>query len=133
MLTGSCLCGGIRYKIKSELGDIMQCHCQNCRKANGAAFAVNAGIPKNAFSLLKGQELVSEYESTPGVFRAFCQRCASPLYSRRPSMPDILRLRIGTLDTKIDKTPSFHIFVDSKAEWHNICDDTPQHKEFPTS
>ena len=28
---GSCLCQGIRYEIKGDIGDIIQCHCQRCR------------------------------------------------------------------------------------------------------
>ncbi|MCW4628485.1 GFA family protein [Marinomonas rhodophyticola] len=56
MLSGSCLCNGVQYEIKGELGDIMQCHCQKCRKANGSAFAANAAIPTTAFALLKGKE-----------------------------------------------------------------------------
>ena len=24
---GSCLCGGIRYEIQGEIGEIVQCHC----------------------------------------------------------------------------------------------------------
>lgn len=133
MLSGSCLCNGIQYEIKGELGDIMQCHCQKCRKANGSAFATNAAIPTTAFTLLKGKELLAEYESTPGVFRVFCKQCASPLYSQRPHMPELLRLRIGTLDTKISGKPSSHIFVGSKAEWHEICGDIPQYEERPVA
>jgi hypothetical protein len=131
MLSGSCLCNGVQYEIRGDLGDIMKCHCQKCRKANGSAFAVNAAIPTTAFVLLKGKELLAEYESTPGVFRVFCKTCASPLYSRRPHMPELLRLRIGTLDTKIDGKPSSHIFVGSKAEWYDIGDDKPQYEERP--
>jgi hypothetical protein len=133
MLKGSCLCNGIQYEIKSELGGIMQCHCQKCRKANGTAFATNAAIPTSAFSYVKGEELVGEYESTPGVFRVFCTRCASPLYSRRPGEPEALRLRIGTLDTPIETKPSMHIFVGSKAEWDEVTDNIPQYHERPVS
>ena len=39
MLKGSCLCGGIRYEIDAELGPVTNCHCSQCRKAAGAAFA----------------------------------------------------------------------------------------------
>ena len=60
MLSGSCLCNGIQYEIKGELGDIMQCHCQKCRKANGSAFAANAAIPTTAFTLLRGKALLGE-------------------------------------------------------------------------
>lgn len=133
MLKGSCLCNGIQYEIDSELGKIMQCHCQKCRKANGSAFAVNAPIPTQSFKYIKGEELTSEFESTPGVFRVFCSRCASPLYSRRPAEPEILRLRIGTLDTPLTTKPAMHIFVGSKAEWNEVTDNIPQYDERPIS
>jgi len=39
---------------------------------------------------------------------------------------DVLRLRLGTLDTPITATPSYHIYCDSKAEWWTIDDDVTQ-------
>lgn len=38
-LTGSCLCGAVRYAISGGFAFIGNCHCSICRKANGAAFA----------------------------------------------------------------------------------------------
>jgi hypothetical protein len=129
MLKGSCLCGSIHYEIHGELGAIVMCHCGKCRKANGSAFATNAPMDTSAFKLVKGQ--VSEFESTPGVFRVFCRDCGSPLYSRRTRFPDIIRLRIGTLDTTIDSKPTAHIYAGSKAEWEDICDELPQYEKLP--
>ena len=83
------------------------------------------------FHFVKGKELVSEFESSPGVFRTFCKQCGSPLYSRRPSQPELLRLRIGTLDTPVEVKPIAHIFVGSKASWDEIHDDIPQYAERP--
>ncbi len=131
MLSGSCLCNGIQYEIDGDLGQAMICHCGKCRKSNGSAFAVNAAIKVDEFRLLKGQALVGEFESTPGVFRTFCKNCGSPLYSRRPSMPDIYRLRIGTLDTDVQVKPVAHIFMGSKASWDEAHDDIPQYDERP--
>ena len=131
MLKGSCLCRGIQYEIDATIEKVLQCHCKNCRKANGSAFATNTFIPSAAFTYLKGQELTKEFESSPGVFRVFCSQCASPLYSRRPSEPEAFRLRIGTLDTPIDVKSAMHIFVDSKAEWEDITGDIPQYGTWP--
>lgn len=131
MLKGSCLCDGIHYEIDGDLGPTMICHCGKCRKSNGSAFAVNAVVNVSEFHIVKGQELVAEFESTPGVFRTFCKQCGSPLFSRRPSMPDVYRLRIGTLDTPVDVKPAAHIFVGSKAGWDCINDDIPQYDERP--
>ena len=131
MLKGSCLCNAIQYEIHGELGPTMMCHCSKCRKANGSAYAVNAVVKTDEFHFVKGKEFVTEFESTPGVFRSFCKQCGSPLYSRRPSQPDLLRLRIGTLDTPVDVKPLAHIFVGSKASWDEIHDDIPQYEERP--
>lgn len=131
MLKGSCLCGAVTYELRSELGPIVMCHCAKCRKANGSAFATNSPVATKDFSLTRGKEALAEFESTPGVFRVFCQHCASPLYSRRPSEPERIRLRIGTLDTPIESKPTAHIFVASKAEWDDICDALPQYAQRP--
>ena len=131
MLKGSCLCNSIQYEIHGELGPTMMCHCSKCRKANGSAYAVNAAVKTDEFHFVKGKELVSEFESSPGVFRTFCKQCGSPLYSRRPSQPELLRLRIGTLDTPVAVKPIAHIFVGSKASWDEIHDDIPQYEERP--
>lgn len=131
MLKGSCLCNSIQYEIHGELGPTMMCHCSKCRKANGSAFAVNSAVKSEEFRFVKGKEFVSEFESTPGVFRTFCKRCGTPLFSRRPSQPELLRLRIGSLDTPVDVKPLAHIFVGSKAAWDEIHDAIPQYDERP--
>jgi hypothetical protein len=130
MLKGSCQCGAVHYEV-ARLGVVVMCHCSKCRKANGTAFATNSPIEASDFRLLKGADAIKEYESSPGVFRVFCGTCASPLYSRRPAHPNMLRLRIGTLDTPIDSKPSMHIYVGSKAEWEEIHDDLPKHEDRP--
>ncbi|SFK40166.1 GFA family protein [Methylophaga sulfidovorans] len=131
MLKGSCLCQSVQYEIDDELGPTMICHCENCRKTSGSAYAINAAVETSHFHLKTGMDAVAEYESSPGVFRVFCQHCGSQLYSKRATMPEIIRLRLGTLDTVVDIKPQAHIFVSSKAAWHQICDDIPQFAERP--
>lgn len=131
-LTGSCLCQGIRYEVSGKgLGDIMLCHCQRCRKANGTAYAANAPVHVHDFKIISGEHLLQTYQSTPITQRSFCRECGSPIISLRMDAPELYRLRIGTLDTKIEQTPKLHIFTASKAEWENICDELPQYAERP--
>ena len=127
LLKGSCLCGNIRFEYSGELGSITQCHCIQCRKSNGTAFAANCSIDRSQFNIVDGEDSIKEYESTTGKYRAFCNNCGSPIYSRRDSLPDKLRLRIGLVDSEIDQKPAFHIFIASKAEWYEICDEIPQY------
>ena len=124
---GSCLCGGVRYEYTGTFGQFVYCHCGQCRKAQGSAFASNAPVEEDKFRLVAGAELLQRYESSPGKQRVFCGRCGSPVYSRTDARPGVLRLRMGTLDTPPGKKPEAHIFAASKAEWYDILDGLPRH------
>lgn len=127
MITGSCLCGGVRLRVDGRLGPAGFCHCSQCRRANGSAFASNAPVRTKYLALeTERDDLVREYESSPGKFRAFCARCGSPLYSRRDSEPEIRRLRLGLLDGDPGRRPAAHVWVGSKAPWYEISDALPR-------
>lgn len=129
---GSCLCGAVTYQISGELGDGYYCHCRRCRKASGSAFASNMRIAPEQFTLLTGQEsLKSYYHAETGLTRKFCSQCGSPIVSER-TVPAMMAVRLGTLDTPLAKGPRAHIFVGSKAEWEVITDDLPRYAERPT-
>ncbi len=125
-LTGSCLCGAVRFAIHGKLGPAANCHCGTCRKAQGGAFVSNAPVRRKYFELRAGGDAVTEYQSSPGKWRGFCRTCGSPVWSRRESDPDILRLRLGTIDGDPGRPPLAHIWVSEKAPWFEITDDLPQ-------
>ena len=126
---GSCLCGGIRYEVHGEIGEIIQCHCQRCRKSNGTAFATNAPVKKRDFKIVQGESLLKKFASSALAERCFCEACGSPIMSIKKDTPEYYRLRIGTLDTPIQHRPSMHIFTADKAEWDEICDGLPQYDQ----
>ena len=129
MYTGQCLCGGIRFEIDSELAPIQICYCKQCQRAQGTVFATNAPVAVSAFRLTRGSELIRSYESSPGKERCFCGVCGSPLYSKRESLPDVLRIRVGLLDGELATQPVAHFHTRSKPNWWRINDDLPQHAE----
>jgi hypothetical protein len=129
VIEGSCLCGGIRYEYDGEIGEISICHCSQCRKAHGSAFAAVSPVDAAKFRLLAGAELLKEYRSSPGKARVFCSRCGSPLYSAHDHLPEVKRLRLGTVDTPFTCDNVFHIFTDSKASWWDCDDGHPRYAQ----
>lgn len=125
MITGGCQCGKVRYEYAGNIDEIAMCHCSQCRKAQGVAFATNCPVDA---SLLRfsGEEHLVRYESSPGKVRVFCGTCGSPMYSQLDSLPNVKRLRVGTVDTKIQVKNKYHIYADSKANWHEISDNYRQ-------
>lgn len=130
MYKGGCLCGAVRFEIHGEIRDIVYCHCSQCRKAQGSAFATNANVDSSAFRIVAGEDKLTAYESTPGQFKYFCQVCGSPILSRRPADPAQVRVRLGTIESDIRERPQAHIFTSSKANWETICGDLPQYEEY---
>ncbi len=128
MLRGGCLCGGVRYEIDGGLGPAVHCHCTQCRKASGASFATNASLDAKDFRFVSGEELMGEFESSPGQFRRFCTRCGSQVVKRFADKPEILRVRMGTLDDDPEVEVVAHVFLRSKTPWLEIADEIPQHE-----
>lgn len=126
MLHGKCLCEGVRYEISGALGPLGYCHCSQCRRASGSAFGANADAAKNEFRFTSGAELIREFESSPDTFRAFCSRCGSPIYKRSNAKPDVIRIRLGSLDEDPGLRARVHVFVGDKAPWYEITDALPQ-------
>lgn len=130
MYQGSCLCGEIRYEIHGEIRNIVCCHCSECRKAQGSAFATNGVVAETDFKILSGEHLLSRYEPSPGYAKLFCSRCGSPIISKSEQKPGVVRVRIGTIESDIAERPMAHIFVGSKANWEEIGDGVPQFEEW---
>jgi hypothetical protein len=124
-MTGSCLCGSFHFEVTGPLGDVRLCHCDLCRRANGTAFAANARVPLNRFTVLTDKSTVKEYESSPGAWRAFCSSCGSPAYGRTDWDPDHIRIRLGTLPRTAEASITAHVWVGSKAAWDSIAFHVP--------
>ncbi|WP_372833811.1 GFA family protein [Pontibacterium sp.] len=128
MITGSCLCGQVSYDIAGPVGEIVHCHCQTCRKAHGAAFSSVAAVADENF-VLKGQELLNQYESSPGKQRYFCRCCGTQIYAKREGTAHVI-LRLGSLDDDPQADEKNHIWVAQKAPWYQINNELPQCLEF---
>ncbi len=120
---GSCLCGGVSFKITQPFLRANLCHCSRCRKHSGAAASAQGRVPKEAFTLITGQELIEAYRPPGGMTKAFCRTCGSSLFGGDwPDGPEV-SIRLGSLDDDPHIAPQFHTFLASKAPWEVLPDD----------
>jgi hypothetical protein len=117
MITGGCLCAGVRYAIHAAPSELQICHCRSCRKAQGGPLAANMPVAAADFELRSGADLLRDYESSPGKHRLFCRVCGSPIISRRDDAPEAVRVRAGTLDGDPGARPASQAFVADAAPW----------------
>ena len=124
---GSCLCGQVRYSVSAEIEDVSHCHCSMCRKAHGAAYATYANVPSDSHKFVAGSEHLQVFKSSGHTERVFCSVCGSPLlWLNSVEFPGTASFPLGSLDTPFQTSAERHIFVASKAPWHQICDSWPQ-------
>ena len=115
-MKGSCACGIVEYEIDGIDMPIGHCHCHTCRKTHAAAFASTAGVKREHFRWLKGQQTLTTYESSPGKLRHFCSRCGSHLMAERPNLPLVI-VRVATLDDDPGVAAEHHIWVSHDVPW----------------
>jgi hypothetical protein len=131
-MTGSCLCGAVRYRADGELTFVHHCHCVQCRKHHGTAFSTCGLVPAASFRWSSGEDVLRAYQ-VPGAHftRLFCGTCGSSLGGRDDRVPDSVIIAAGTLDDPPSMKPFGHIYVGSKAPWYPITDALPQFATWP--
>lgn len=128
MIEGGCLCGAVRYEVRGELRSMQHCHCSMCRKAHGVAFVTFIEIARGDLVFTRGADSLLRYESSPGSRRPFCPRCGSTLLFESAT-DDEVWIAAGSLDGDPLVRPQCHIFVASKAPWHELHDELPKFAE----
>ena len=123
---GGCACGEIRYRLTSEPLVTHCCHCLNCQRQTGSAFAINILIEADRMQLLAGEpvrvDAPRDDGSTQKIFR--CPTCQIAVYSNY-GRPDIRFVRAGTLDDPSLVAPDVHIYTRSMRAWVGLPDSVP--------
>lgn len=128
MITGSCLCGAVRWRLDGPLGNVTHCHCSMCRKAHGAPFATYAEGRAADYRLDAGADAIVSHESSPGSRRDFCGCCGSVV----PNLAgEQVFIPLGNVDGDPGVRAEAHIFTGSRAPWWRIEDSLPQHQTWP--
>jgi hypothetical protein len=132
VITGGCLCGGVRYEISGPFLRASHCHCSRCRRHSGTAVCTQGRVRREHFRLVAGGDLVRVYAPAAGAVKAFCSICGSSLFGATwPEGPEV-SIRLGTVDQDPGIRPQYHTYVGSKATWDEILDDLPQYAEGKT-
>lgn len=133
-ISGSCLCGSVKYVCSGEVVTAGNCHCFNCKKATGSAYSAVLFVPENSVEIT-GE--IKYYEST-GITgksgsRGFCPNCGSQLIGKPAAFPGMLGIRAGTLDDLSQYTPQMDIFTSRSPDWDCMNPDLPKFAEMPST
>ena len=103
------------------------CHCRDCQKQTGGAFAINALIETDRIEAMAGEPRPVSMPTDSGrphdIHR--CPTCQTAVWSDYGRRPALRFVRVATLDDPTAITPDVHIFTRSKLPWVTLPDAVP--------
>jgi len=120
-ISGSCLCGAVRYHVDGEPAATALCHCDDCQKSSGSAFSVNVIVMTDDLTI-EGEDALKTYETVGEETqerrqRKFCGTCGSPVMTYLNEMDGMVVIKAGTLDDRSWLEPEMDVWCESKQAW----------------
>lgn len=124
---GSCFCGAVQVTATGAPFVMGYCHCEDCRAWSASPVNAFTLWQRDAISVTKGQEFLSNYQSSEASHRKFCSKCGGNVLSDHPGaeFTDVYAAILPTLEFK----PELHVNYESTVL--RMKDGLPKMKDFP--
>ena len=125
-VTGSCLCGAVRFRVRLPSLFCGHCHCTMCQRNHGAGYVTWFAIPRSRLDIESGESELVRFESSEHGSRSFCGRCGTSLFCESTRHPDHVDIPLANMHAPIDRDPELHFFFDDRAAWVVVDDALPR-------
>src|SRR3954453_13184839 len=120
--SGRCLCGAVQYEVNGPLRGILVCHCTECRRWSGNAWAATAAA-RSDLRLIDDRTLrwLDSPASDTNARRGFCEACGSSLLWDAPGRPTS-SIAAGSLDEPRGRETVGHVYVEEACDCCGLPD-----------
>ena len=124
----TCRCGNLRATCMGDPVRVSVCHCLECQKRSGSAFAVQARWPDDRVELVGEAKLWSRVgDSGHLTTYRFCANCGSTIAYSSAGLPGITAITVGAFADPDFPAPRFSVYEKRKHSWIAIKDDGIEH------
>lgn len=129
---GRCLCGEISYICSGEPVFQFNCHCRDCQRSTGAAYAPIMFFQRKDIHINGNLKF---YESKGGsgkvISRGFCPSCGAQIVGDVEDASPLLSIRPGTLDDTDSYRPRANVYTAHAASWDAMDPTLPKFAAMP--
>jgi hypothetical protein len=127
--TASCRCGQLKATVTGEPVRVSVCHCLNCKKRSGSAFAVQARWPAGQVAIEgRSGNFVKVADSGNSATFHFCPECGSDVYYENNGKFDgLVAIPLGAFDDPYFLSPKFSVWEERKNSWVEILGEDVEH------
>jgi hypothetical protein len=131
-LEGSCVCGGMRYKVTGVPLSVHACHCTDCQALSGSAFGMSMVLNQEDIELVEGKLVINKFSTSHNkMHRHHCAECGTAIWFSSPEYPGIIALKPGTLNDTSTLCPVAHVWYRSAQPWLDVGSTVPVYQEQP--
>lgn len=129
-VTGGCMCGAVRYEITGDVKRAMNCHCDDCRKNTGAAFATNVFFDCEDVRITAGETAKFTHLSDAGnrKTKEFCPTCGSQLFSSTEGR-QVMSVKVGSLEDAGFVKPEGNVYCSRALSYVELSEDIPSYEK----
>ena len=92
---GGCHCGRVRFRVRADLAQLLECNCSICTKKG----ILHLIVPPEHFELFRGQEDLATYQfNTNTAKHTFCRHCGIHSFYVPRSDPDKISINARCLE-----------------------------------
>jgi hypothetical protein len=126
--TATCRCGQLSVECTGEPVRISVCHCYDCQKRSGSAFAAQAFFPADAFTAIGEHRTYLHVSDSGGLTDFhFCPNCGLSLWFQRHLNRERVGIALGNFCDRNFPAPSFSIYESRKHAWVEIVGEGIEH------
>jgi hypothetical protein len=95
---GSCHCGAVKFWVRVEKHEVVECNCSICRKKG----FLHLIVPPENFELISGRDALTTYKfNTEIASHTFCRYCGIHAFYHPRSHPDWFDVNLRCLDKDV--------------------------------
>ena len=113
----SCLCGGVKLKIKGKLRHVSNCHCSQCMKTHGN-YAAYTATPEQDIQFIKKRTL-KWFKSSKKAKRGFCNKCGGSMFFKFLGS-DNISIAAGMFKNPTKLKTTMNIFTKGKLDYYKL-------------
>lgn len=126
--TGACRCQQLRVVCTGDPVRISVCHCLECQRRSGSAFATQARWPTESVRIHGDfREWSHVGESGKRAVFSFCPRCGVTVAYVTEHMPGVTAIPVGTFADPSFPTPQYSVWEERRHSWVAIIGDAIEH------
>ena len=114
----SCNCGKLTLCAEDKPIRVSICHCFECQKRTGSAYAAQARFSIDKVSISGDcKDYTRTGDSGSKITFSFCTDCGSTMFYKFRDLPEVIIIPLGVFEAPEFPAPSISVYEERKLPW----------------